>query len=281
MKYLIRITIFALVLLLLVSVLSLYMVLRPGKLVSDTTPADLGLDYERVDFETEDGVELAGWFIPTTGGETNTTVIAMHGYPADKGNILFSVSELAEDYNLFLFDFRYLGESGGWYSTAGAKETRDLKAAVALLEDEYSQESFGLWGFSVGGAVAIMTASDLPQVGAIYAESSYANLGDLSQELYRTPLIGAVMGKGTNLLGGMFLGVNPSNVAPEEDIKHIDIPVMIVHSRDDRVIDFSHGERLAEAGGESVIFVEENGLNHGQATDESKSRMREFFEANL
>lgn len=280
-KYIIQLILLVFALLVIVSGLSLYMVLRPVGITSSITPADLELEYEEVTFMTEDEIELAGWFIPTSEGATDKTVIAMHGYPADKGNIVSSVSKLQADYNLFLFDFRYLGESGGAYSTAGAKEVMDLHAAIDLLKSDYEQTSFGLWGFSVGGAVAIMGAAERSEVLAIYTESSYSNLGDLSRELYRTPFLGSFMGFSTHSLARLFFGINPDKVSPEDVISELDIPVMLVHSRDDSVIDISHGRRLAEAGGEKVDFIEISGTDHGQITTESTDRMQEFFQSNF
>ena len=281
-KYLIQLLLLIPVLLAVVSALSLYMVLRPAMIISTITPADLGLEYEEVTFVTEDGIELAGWFIPSEGGgETGKTIIAMHGYPADKGNILSSVSDLQDDYNLFLFDFRYLGESKGAYSTAGAKEVMDLYAAIDLLESDYGQARFGLWGFSVGGAVAIMGAEGRSEIEAVYAESSYSNLGDLSRELHRAPFIGRIIGLSTNSLARLFLGLNPGNVSPEDAVTELDIPLMLVHSRDDSVIDISHGHRIADAGGDNVEFIELDGFDHGQITSDSTERMRDFFRSNF
>ena len=43
------------------------------------TPADLGIGYEEVHFETDDGVRLAGWLIPAAR-QTRGIVILMHGF---------------------------------------------------------------------------------------------------------------------------------------------------------------------------------------------------------
>src|SRR3989344_5757645 len=86
---------------------------RPGKVASTATPKNFGLAYEPVSLMTQDGMRIAGWFIPKKDGESKTTLIALHGYPADKGDILSRVVYLADRYNLLLIDFRYFGESDG------------------------------------------------------------------------------------------------------------------------------------------------------------------------
>ena len=141
---------------LLTSLWGFYVTVRPPKLHSKITPQDLGVEFEAISFETDDNISLSGWFIPTTT-ENAKTIILLHGYPADKGNILPSLLFLNEQYNLLLFDFRYLGESEGSYSTIGAKETKDLQAAISYLNTRGINQ-VGIWGFSMGGAVALMAA---------------------------------------------------------------------------------------------------------------------------
>ena len=89
------------------SIWGFYISIRPPKIISQITPKDLGLDYENITFATEDGIKLSGWYIPSktlpdstnqpTGknkAKKNTAIILLHGYPADKGDILPALSVL-------------------------------------------------------------------------------------------------------------------------------------------------------------------------------------------
>src|SRR3990167_11069470 len=169
------------------SLLGFYLAIRPFRITSSITPKEMGLAYEKVSFRTEDNVLLHGWFIPAKKTPAKTLIL-LHGYPADKGNILPVMAFLHAKYNLLLFDFRYFGESEGWYSTAGKNEVLDLRAAIQYLGTKGIHE-VGVWGFSLGGAVAIMTAPHSPEIKAIVAESSYARLDWMAQEYYRLPLL--------------------------------------------------------------------------------------------
>lgn len=271
------------VLVLVASATLLYQAVRPPRLPSDYTPSDFHLTYEEVRFQTEDGIELSGWFIPAqTEGESARvdapTIIALHGYPADKHNILPAVAPLADDYNLFLFDFRYFGDSGGAYSGLGAHETRDLEAAAAYLETERDITEIGVWGFSLGGAVALMSAPDMPHLQAVYAESSYADLHEVAHDTVEIPVAGPVFVE-TAALGARALGINTREVSPLDRARQIDIPVLLVHSRDDDMIDISHGKRLEAAlrDNSRARSEFETGLGHGQSSREQKRRLREFF----
>lgn len=256
--------------------------IRPPKITSDITPKDYSLEFERVEFQTRDNVTLRGWYIPATGGETGKTIIGLHGYPADKGNILPVLRSFANEYNLLLFDFRYFGESDGAYSTAGAKEVEDLRAAVAFAKRR-GAERIGVWGFSMGGAVALMGQREMQDINAVVSHSAYANLADLGEELYRLPLLDTTLAKLTFLWARVIVGVNAYEVSPAQAVQGSDIPVFVSHSRQDDVIDFSHAEALREAlsGNERFTFYVMEDALHGVLSDEYLNAVREFFREQL
>lgn len=260
--------------------------IRPPRITSDITPADLGLRFEPISFRTDDGILLRGWFIPrqATGhiqpadGDATPTLILLHGYPADKGNILPALAALADTYHLLFFDFRYFGESDGAYSTAGAREIQDVRAAVRFLE-ERGVSRIGLWGFSVGGAVALMAAPELPAVRAVVADSSYARLDLMAPELYRIPLASRPLGALTGFWTRMFLGIHLRTIAPAESARHLRIPALIIHSTDDRTIPFSNATLIREGLAENPradFWFDEN-LAHGQLRANYLPRIRAFF----
>lgn len=267
--------------LLFTSLWSFYISIKPPKIISDITPKNLGLEYEEVSFTTSDGIKLIGWWLPNKNSAAKTLIL-LHGYPADKGDILPALSFLAEKYNLLLFDFRYLGQSGGSYSTAGAKETADLAAAIQYLKTRGINE-VGVWGFSMGGAVALMTAPRTPEIKAIVSESSYVRLDSMANELYRIPLLKYPLAKLTLFWTKLFLGINVYEASPIESVKNFNIPILLIHSINDEVIPFRHAELLTEAlkNNSKVEFWFEENLVHGQFGEEYQKRIENFFDKNL
>jgi len=259
-----------------------YIAIRPPKIISDFEPGLFGLKYESVSFRTIDGLRLAGWFIPRIGGESDKTIIFLHGYPADKGDILPAMSFLAEDYNLFLFDFRYMGQSEGRISTLGDRERLDLLAAIEYLKTRELSE-FGLWGFSMGAAVALMTASDVPEIKAVVADSSYAELSLMARELYRLPFLDVWFGRLTGLWARIFLGVNIRDISPAGLASELSVPTLIIHSKADEVIPFAQAliikAELQDNPHVEFWFREID--PHGSLTGQYEEKIRWFFANNL
>jgi len=121
-------------------------------------PEQFGLRYERFSFKTRDGIELRGWFIPSTTGETRTLMMC-HGWGDNKGELLKQTYFLNENggFNLMYFDFRSHGESDGEITTIGGLETIDFDAAVDWLRTNKPDhaKSVGVFGVSMGAAVAV------------------------------------------------------------------------------------------------------------------------------
>ena len=132
MQIWIKAFVFLIVLLVLFSLFTFYISTHPMRIITNLKPSDLGLRYEEVVLESDDGIKLSGWFIPNN--KTKITIIVMHGYPADKANLLGIAEFLAKEFNVFLFDFRSFGQSEGRYTTGGYLEREDLTEAIDYLE---------------------------------------------------------------------------------------------------------------------------------------------------
>ncbi len=258
-----------------------YISIKPPKIISIITPQDLGLEYKEISFKTDNDIALAGWYIPSNIPHAKT-IILLHGYPADKGDILPALSFLSKKYNLLLFDFRYLGKSGGRYSTVGAKEIEDLLAAIRFLKTRDINE-VGIWGFSMGGAVALMTASKAPEIKAIVSESSYASLDLMATELYRIPILKYSLAYLTGIWTKIILGIDFKKVSPTASVKDLNIPILIIHSKNDEMIPFKNALLIQEALKDNprAEFWFEKNLIHGQLGGEYQKRIEDFFAKNL
>jgi fermentation-respiration switch protein FrsA (DUF1100 family) len=96
------------------------------------TPQEIGLAYRDVEFRADDGVELHGWLVPASDGDTTTTgeeanvvsgtpvVLFCHG---NAGNISgrLSLIQIMNGLGLsvFIFDYRGYGRSQGSPSESG------------------------------------------------------------------------------------------------------------------------------------------------------------------
>ncbi len=281
MQIWLKVLIFIVLWLIIFSLFTFYMSIHPHKIITALVPSDLGLKYEEVNFKSNDEIMLSGWFIPNN--KTKVTIIVMHGYPADKNNLLGIAEFLAKDFNVFLFDFRSFGQSEGKYTTVGYFEKNDLVGAIQYLEKEKNLTKIGLYGFSLGGAVALMTKHE--NIKAIVTDSTYAKLSNMVKHMYRIffifkyPLVYL-----TKLYGILFLKIDIDDVSPVDNIKNMKIPILLIHAEKDSQIPVNEAYLLHNANKKAELWVVENaehGMSHSINPKEYEKKVIGFFKGNV
>lgn len=263
-----------------VSLVSFWLVVRPPRLVISATPEQYHLPARDVLIPTADGLKLSGWFIP--GEDTRSSgaaLVLLHGYPADKADMLTLARALHPSFSLLLMDLRYFGKSGGRFTTLGLKERDDLKRTLDFLS-ERGYEQIGVFGFSLGGAVGIMTAAEDSRIAALAAYAPFADLRLIGQETYarlwllKYPLVELLI-----FWAELFFGGSITDPSPFSASSKLSVPVFIIASRADEQISFRHAELLRAALRENPqveFYFLERGL-HGELPLDFEERLRRFF----
>lgn len=150
------------------------------------TPADAGLAFDSVAFESTDGVDLRGWFVPA-GERTGPVVVFVHGWLWNRlgntaGRVPFrdaSVDFLPATralhdagFHVLLFELANHGESGRRPPlTFGRWEARDFIGAVRYLRtrDDVDDDRIGALGTSAGANTVMYGIPDAPPVRAFLA----------------------------------------------------------------------------------------------------------------
>ena len=226
------------------SLLSFWLAVRPPRITVPLTPADFGLTVEPVTITADDGVKLAAWLVPRAGAPA---IVLLHGYPVEKADLLPIAAALAPRFTVLLLDQRYFGTSGGRATTLGWRERGDLERAIDFLGARGFHE-VGVFGLSLGGAVALLAAADDARIRAVAAYAPFADLRTLGYELYgwmwylRYPFVWLLRG-----WSRLLFGHDITEVSPERAAAAVTVPVLLVASREDDQIPFGHAERLHRA----------------------------------
>jgi alpha-beta hydrolase superfamily lysophospholipase len=245
------------------------------------TPADLGLAYEEVSFETEDGIRLAGWLI-AAGRETRAAVVLLHGFSWNRiPDLTEFVPWLQPEYHVLQFDFRGHGESGDAPITLGTAERRDVVAAVRFMESR-GYGPIALMGLSMGASAAIMAAGDLP-VAAVVADAPFAELHNPVENRMRElryPLAG--IGSRIVVLAAA-LRARIRLVQPIDRVAAISPRgLLLIAPREDRLTSWTQSQRLYDTAQEPkelfVVAGAEHGVARQQAGDEYVRRVLAFLE---
>jgi len=189
-------------------------VFKPKKGIS-ATPARDEIPFHEVWFKSDRGVKLNGWLIPGTPGIP--LVVFFHGNSGNLSDNLDYIKLLhGEGFPLFIFDYRGYGKSSG---TPRAEHDfyQDARAAVSFLERRgWAPEAMIYFGQSLGAAVALHMAMELPPAGLVM-ESSFTCMKEIVRHI--TPL-------GYYTFGWWGIDLPFDNL---EKIAAVGVPVLLVH----------------------------------------------------
>jgi fermentation-respiration switch protein FrsA (DUF1100 family) len=253
------------------------------------TPADYGLPYEEVTVTTEDGLKLAGWYVPS---ENCATVIAQHGYKGDRQDLLLEADFLhRHGYGVLLTSMRAHDQSDGELFTFGKDEMQDFEAwyQYLLTRDDVDPDRIGIIGESMGGALSIKYSAENSSIKALVAHSAFSSLDDTVEigVQHFTGLPPFPFAPMILFWAERETGVETSDVNAKEWIKGVSPrPVFILQGGADDHVSVESGEWLYEAAGEpKELWFEAEAVHHGfdeePFVEEYERRVVAFYDRHL
>jgi hypothetical protein len=211
-------------------------------------PASDGLRYEVIKFYSGDGTPLTGMFFPAPA-PARGTVVHFHGN-ADNMTAFFPYSAwlAGEGYNVFIFDYRGYGASGGKPDLDGL--VADGRAALehALKLPGAETGKIIIFGQSLGAAIAVAAAAESGfEPAAMVLEGgfySYKGVGAavLRRHWFTWPVSWLP-----------WLAVSGRH-APKDYISKLACPKLFIHSKGDHTVPYSQGRKLYEAAPQPKEF---------------------------
>lgn len=216
----------------------------------EASPEALSLAHEELRLETEDGVSLHAWFLPSERGK-GATVLYCHGNGGNISHRLLRVLEMRAKLgvDVLLFDYRGYGRSEGSPSEEGTY--RDARAAYRYLTAQRGlpAEAIVLYGESLGAAIALTLAIEAP-VRALVLEAPFTSIADMAREAYPfLPVAGLLRTRYDSLT----------------KISRLETPLLVVHGTEDATVPFGQGRRLFERAPEPKRFLAVEGAGHSDA----------------
>ena len=223
--------------------------------VLDASGAELNRPFEDVWFKAKDGVKLNGWFYPGTNDSPRNklAILLCHGNGGNISHRLDVVGALLDTgASVFLFDYRGYGRSEGRPTEPGTYA--DAEAAYDWLRQKgFSPTNIIAFGESLGGGIASGLAARVP-LGGLILQATFSSIPDVGAEIYPW-------------LPVRWLCSIKYDTC--QRLPALAIPVMIMHSRADELINFRHAERNFAAAKEPKLMWEIKGDHNDPVADRS------------
>lgn len=206
------------------------------------TPDKIGIEYSDIVLRTPDNLQLHGWLLPPQG-TLKGTVYFLHGNAENISTHLQSVYWLPkEGYQVFLIDYRGYGLSEGEPELPAV--LNDIKTGFDWLihQPSTSGKPIFLLGQSLGASMGIYFIATTPDakshLSAAVLDAPFTAYSDIARHVASRSWITWALQYPASWL--MISGHDPIDfiaaIAP--------VPILLIHSNDDKVIPFEHSTRL-------------------------------------
>lgn len=227
---------------------------------------DFGLQTEPLEIITKDNLKLKAEIIRTDSIQKGT-VILVHGIRAHKEHF-YPVCKLLSNngFNAVVIDLRAHGQSEGKYCTYGFKEKHELVALIDTLNNDKSlNKNFGIWGQSLGAAVALQTLEIDKQLKFGIIESTFSDFRTIVNDYsfnkfgFTIPFMNDYLIWKAEQIGDF----DADKIIPSESAKLIKQPILVVHGNLDKRIKIEYGyKNYYNLTSEEKEFIEIETANH-------------------
>ena len=214
------------------------------------TGAEQGLEPTRLVLTTRDDLDVVAYEVYVENPKA--VVIFLSGIHNPSVTAFFGHARLLldEGYASILLEMRAHGESEGDVIALGFKEYQDTRAVVDYIRSDprYVGTPIVVYGLSMGGAVAINSIGQIPEIDALISLSAYSAWDDLFLDnMGASGLVAAVQQPFVRLYTGIKYGWANRTINPKDEIRKLgNRPALLIHSRGDTQVPYANFERLVE-----------------------------------
>lgn len=204
------------------------------------------LKYEEVRL-TVDTAQITGIFLKPVQ-KPKGTILFFHGAGGNVTSYTFMTMPLVEaGYQVMMIDFRGYGKSTGKPTHLNIAQDGQAILDYLLQRKDVKGTKVILYGASMGSQIAVKLAKENePKIAALILDGTISSFTDIA--LHHAPAEHHPMIKQM-----------PSPYAAKEDIKAVrKIPVLFIHSKEDKEVPFAHTETVYNnASGKKTLLVYE------------------------
>jgi alpha-beta hydrolase superfamily lysophospholipase len=227
-----------------------YAIIQPPRVSENILPSDLNLKSIDINVITKDSIKIKGYWIKSDSITPKSAIIFVHGIGGCKEHFLNLSKNLSEiGIESILIDSRAHGESGGKFCTYGDKEKLDISSVIDFVKEKNDTIPIGIWGNSMGGAIAIQALEYDKRIEFGIIESTFTSLEEIVYDYQKSYTFGIGLKPLCNIAlkeAGKLAEFNPDFVSPITSVKQIEQPILIAHGEKDENIKFEYGKLLFE-----------------------------------
>ena len=222
---------------------------------------------EKVFIKSFDNFKLNGLLIKNE--KEKGVMIIFHGYRSNATSHLFLSYPHFYDlgYSILLVNQRTCSDSGGKYTTFGAKEKEDVISWIKYVNENYEKQDIILAGISMGATAILLSTKYITKdmnIKLMIADSGYISGYDVVKESFKAFLHinGTIFMFGINIWCRLFAKFNLKDINILNEITNCGIPLLLFHVKDDRFVPVNNSMKIYDSyqGKKDMVLFDES--NH-------------------
>ena len=189
----------------------------------------LKVDIEEVQIKTSDNINLLGWFHKKDLNRFKT-IVYFHGNAGKLENRIHKLNHFKDiNVNFLIISWRGFSGNSGKPTEKGLYE--DGKSTIDWLKNiGLSDKDIVLYGESLGTGIATHIAQNRKFAGLVL-ETPFTSMVDAAKNVYPYIPVGILL---------------KDRYENEKKIKHINIPILVMHGQADQIVPFKMGKKIYE-----------------------------------
>jgi alpha-beta hydrolase superfamily lysophospholipase len=219
------------------------------------SPQQLGLTASDITLYSADGTRLFAWHLQAAG--PRGVVCFFHGNAENISTHILNVAWLpAAGYDVLLADYRGFGASAGEAEFPEALE--DVQAALDWCFSAGERRGLPVFAFgqSLGAAMTLEVAArekNRARLAAVVADSGFSHYRRIVRDVLAQSWLLAPLKYPLSWLV-------TRRHAPERAVAALDgLPLLVMHSVDDRIVPYAHAGRILAQAAPSACFLQTHG----------------------
>lgn len=231
------------------------------------TPDRINLEYSDISLPSQDGLLLHGWYLPAKV-PARGSILFLHGNGENISTHLATVFWLpAEGYNVYLFDYRGYGASQGDVDLEGSLNDIEVMIGYATSHNTAPNKIIVL-GHSMGASMGIYAVAQSPhknEIAGMISVGAFSDYRVITRDVLSRSWVTWLLQWPVSLaVDNRFTPIKYiAGIAP--------VPVVVMHSTSDEIIEPYHANLLFNAAAEPKYFQLLNS-NHNNVFNAAENR---------
>ncbi|MGI6701232.1 MAG: alpha/beta hydrolase [Christensenellales bacterium] len=217
--------------------------------------------------------------------DSDKFVLLLHGLNSSSiGMLGYADLFIGRGYNVIVPNHIRSGISDGKWVTYGYYESRDALLWIDKIYSINPLATIGIMGESMGGSTALMTAANFDKAAFCIDYCGYSSMSSVIKDILRSrsKLLVAML-PAIRLFIKLLARFDINDVNPYKDAKNIKCPVLVLHSKADKLVKYYHSEVIINNLNNYRHICFENsghGLSLSVYREEFTKAMYEFLNEN-